>query len=95
LPMSTGPCLVIWIGMGPHANRARACSHGLFGEEKPGAGGPRRGYSLDTLIAKHGRQFGIPDLLRLLSADCPKRQSVSAYDLCGVHCPELTNYFHP
>jgi len=51
-------------------------------------------YSLDTLIAKHGPQFGIPDLLRLVSADCPKRQSVSAYDLCGVHCPELTNYFH-
>ena len=50
-------------------------------------------YSLDTLIAKHGPQSGIPDLLRLLSADCPKRQSVSAYDLCGVHCPELTKYF--
>lgn len=33
-------------------------------------------YSLDTMIAKHGPQFGIPDLLRLLSADCPKRQSV-------------------
>jgi hypothetical protein len=52
-------------------------------------------YALDSLIARCGPQFGIPDLLRLLSANCPKRQSVSAYDLCGVHCPELTNYFHP
>jgi hypothetical protein len=26
-------------------------------------------YNLDTLIARHGPQFGIPELLRLLSAD--------------------------
>jgi hypothetical protein len=43
-------------------------------------------YNLNTLIAPHGPAFGIPELLRLLSGDCPKRQSVSAYDLCGVHC---------
>ena len=29
--------------------------------------------------------FGIPELLRLLSGDCPKRNSLSAYDLCGEH----------
>ena len=46
-------------------------------------------YSLDTLIARHGDDFGIPSLLRLLSDDCPKRQSITVYDLCGVHCPEL------
>jgi hypothetical protein len=34
-------------------------------------------------------------MLRTLSADCPKRQSVSAYDLCGVHCPELPALFLP
>jgi hypothetical protein len=33
-------------------------------------------------------------LLRLLSDDCPKRQSLSAYDLCGVHCPDLPTFFH-
>jgi hypothetical protein len=49
----------------------------------------RYSYSLDTLIARHGPGFGIPELLRRLSDDCPKRQSLSAYDLCGVHCPDL------
>jgi hypothetical protein len=33
--------------------------------------------------------------LRLLSADCPKRRSLSASDLCGVHCPELSALFLP
>jgi hypothetical protein len=46
-------------------------------------------YQLDTLIARYGLAFGVPALLRPLSADCPKRESVSAYDLCGVHCPDL------
>jgi hypothetical protein len=30
-------------------------------------------YGLDTLIARHGPGLGIPELLRLLSDDCPKR----------------------
>jgi hypothetical protein len=50
-------------------------------------------YHLDALIARHGAGFGIPELLRLLSDDCPKRKSISAYDLCGVHCPELPTFF--
>ena len=50
-------------------------------------------YNLDTLIARHGADFGIPELLRLLAADCPKRKSISAYDLCGVHCPDLPALF--
>jgi hypothetical protein len=50
-------------------------------------------YRLDTLIARHGPACGIPALLRHLSADCPKRQSVSTYDLCGIHCPELSTLF--
>jgi hypothetical protein len=45
------------------------------------------------LIARHGADFGIPDLLRLLSDDCPKRKSVTIYDRCGVHCPELPGFF--
>src|SRR3954471_17130575 len=39
-------------------------------------------YNIDSLIARHGRDFGVPALLNLLSADCPKRQSVTAYDRC-------------
>jgi hypothetical protein len=52
-------------------------------------------YSMDTLIDRYGLAFGVPALLRLLSADCPKRRSLSASDLCGVHCPELSALFLP
>jgi hypothetical protein len=45
------------------------------------------------LIARHGAAFGIPALLRLLSKDCPKRKSITVYDLCGVHCPQLPSFF--
>lgn len=50
-------------------------------------------YNLETLIARHGRNFGIPLLLEFLSADCPKRESLSAYGLCGIHAPELSTLF--
>jgi hypothetical protein len=50
-------------------------------------------YRLDTLIITHGRHCGIPSLLARLSADCPKRRSVSTYDLCGIHAPELSALF--
>ena len=50
-------------------------------------------YQLDRLIAQHGPDFGIPMLLRDLSADCPKRESLSTYNLCGVCCPELSTLF--
>jgi hypothetical protein len=50
-------------------------------------------YRLDRLIARHGPACSIPDVLRLLAEDCPKRASLSAYDLCGVHCPELPAFF--
>jgi hypothetical protein len=43
--------------------------------------------------SQHGSGFGIPELLHLVSKDCPKRESLSAYDICGVHCPELPAYF--
>jgi hypothetical protein len=51
------------------------------------------GLGMDTLIDRYGLGFGVPALLRLLSADCPKRRSLSASDLCGVHCPELSALF--
>jgi hypothetical protein len=50
-------------------------------------------YHMAKLIARHGPVFPVPELLRLLSADCPKRASVSAYDLCGAHFPELSRLF--
>jgi hypothetical protein len=50
-------------------------------------------YSLRTLIRRRGRRCGVPKLLAKLSAGCPKGESVSAYDLCGIHCPELSALF--
>jgi hypothetical protein len=42
----------------------------------------RRGqYSLAKLWAKHG-DAGLPDLLNLLSADCPRRMANSMTDRC-------------
>jgi len=52
-------------------------------------------YRLDALIEWHGPACGIPALLRMLSADCSKRESVSTYDLCGIHCPGLPALFLP
>jgi hypothetical protein len=52
-------------------------------------------YPLVTLIRRYGRAYPIPHLLRELSADCPKRQSVTVYDLCGIHCPDLPRLFLP
>ncbi len=34
-------------------------------------------YRMSRLIEQHGASCSVPDLLRLLSADCPKRKSVS------------------
>jgi len=50
-------------------------------------------YQLHALIERHRPACGIPELLRVLSADCPKRASVSTYDLCGIHCPGLPALF--
>jgi hypothetical protein len=52
-------------------------------------------YRLDSLITQHGADFGVPLLLRDLSANCPKRQSITVYALCGIHCPDLPALFLP
>ncbi len=49
-------------------------------------------YPVATLIEKHGPKHTIPALLRTLSAECPKRASIST-DPCGVRCPELAGFF--
>ena len=52
-------------------------------------------YPLTRLIERLGMHFTVPDLLRELSPDCPKRGSVSQYDQCGIYCPELAALFMP
>jgi hypothetical protein len=50
-------------------------------------------YKLTRLIEQHGRSFPIPVLLDELSADCPKGESVTAYDLLWDFCPGLAEVF--
>lgn len=50
-------------------------------------------YPVAKLILRYGHAFGVPHLLRELSADSTKRASISAYDFCGIHAPELSALF--
>lgn len=50
-------------------------------------------YRLTSLIAQYGPDHAVPNLLSMLSHDCPRRASGSAYDVCGVHCPDLSELF--
>jgi hypothetical protein len=45
--------------------------------------------ALGRLIAQHETDMPVPDLLRLLSADCPRRQAGKLHDPCGVCAPGL------
>ena len=50
---------------------------------------PRAGrYRKAALIERHGEAMNLPDLLRAVSADCPRRASLGN-DPCGVHYAEL------
>lgn len=44
---------------------------------------------LDRLVAEHGPDLPMPELLRLLSADRVRRQAGKTHDPCGVHFPQL------
>jgi hypothetical protein len=54
-------------------------------------------YRLAALVRAHGRDKSIPDWLREISIDCPRRMDPgpSMTDLCGVHCPTLSEVFVP
>jgi hypothetical protein len=57
---------------------------------------PRHGVlRTDRLLADHGRNMPMPELLRLLAGGCPKLASVHRYDRCDVHCPTLSALFMP
>jgi len=50
-------------------------------------------YPLATLIERHGPTFDVPSLLRLVSADCPKRQAAGWYERCDPYCVGLAGLF--
>ena len=52
-------------------------------------------YPLDRLIAQYGRSVGVPQLLSVLSRDCPRQEATSLYGTCGIHCPDLPALFLP
>jgi hypothetical protein len=55
---------------------------------------PRRGKaSVSRLMHEHGPDMPIPDLLRMVSHDCPRRLAACIAEPCGVHLPELAEIF--
>ena len=44
---------------------------------------------LSGLLDRHGPGMPVPDLIRLLSADCPRRIANKMLDACGAHLPGL------
>jgi hypothetical protein len=41
------------------------------------------------LLATHGPGLPMPDLRRIIAADCPRMIANQMHDVCGVHFPEL------
>jgi hypothetical protein len=37
----------------------------------------------------------VPELLRIIAADCPKMQAAEFDDVCGVHLPQLAEGMEP
>jgi hypothetical protein len=55
---------------------------------------PRHGKaSVSRLMQEHGPDMPIPDLLRALSHDCPRRLAARIAEPCGVHLPEPADIF--
>lgn len=51
--------------------------------------------SIARLMSEHGPAMPVPTLLRLLSADCPRRLAQRIAEPCGVHLPGLADVFGP
>ena len=55
---------------------------------------PRQGkVSIIRLMQEHGPDMPVPDILRLLSHNCPRRLAARMNEPCGVHLPELSDIF--
>jgi hypothetical protein len=50
----------------------------------------RRGrLSVRRLLAEHGPDLPVPELRRIIAADCPKMIEGKMHDVCGIHFPGL------
>jgi hypothetical protein len=43
----------------------------------------------DRLLAEHGPGLPMPELRRIIAADCPRMVAGHVHDVCGVHFPGL------
>lgn len=50
-------------------------------------------YPVAKLLAELGPDAMLTYWRERIIADCPKQQSVSNYDRCGAHCPDLRKVF--
>ncbi len=48
---------------------------------------------IDSLVMEHGPALPIPELRRIVAADCAKMQAGHMHDVCGVHFPGLSRLF--
>ena len=46
------------------------------------------------LLAEHGPALPMPDLRRIIAADCPRMLAGHVHDVCGVHFPGLIGLDH-
>ena len=54
----------------------------------------RRGRrNAQKLIAEHGAGIGLPELKEKLAKGCPRLDSLSVHERCGVHYPHLPEMF--
>lgn len=47
----------------------------------------------ERLVQEHGPEMQMPNLLRLLAADCPRLGGPNPNQRCDVHCPTLSELF--
>jgi hypothetical protein len=47
--------------------------------------GRHRAYATSMPMARHGSYVPIPELKRIVAADCPDRQATGSGDACQIH----------
>ena len=50
-------------------------------------------FVMARLLRDHGLAIQMPELLALLTADCPRRADASVAESCGAHFPQLPALF--
>jgi len=51
--------------------------------------GRHRIYATSMLMNRHGGYVSVPELKRIVAADCPDRQATGSDDACQIHFPQI------